>query len=217
MSEHRLSPSQITITQSLRNQCKLSCDEDNDETDDEDTRVAKIAQLEHTLKNNEQLRGLSKPSRNDDLRLDQIIRNVKREREDLSDTSYDPDFEDKPRRKPLKPSFTYPPYNSQVPSDVIMGDDGRLELQPKRKRLRKMKTKVKKEKEIVHKDSEELFHFTRKKRNLVSPPSKKKSLPEITRNEVTMKHNRMVDKVNTLTRKNKLLESQVLKLRREIK
>ena len=92
MSERELTPSQITITQSIRNQRVSGQDSDKEESDDELTRLTRIAQIEHTLKNNAQLRSVSKGSRNKEMREHQIALNALREREWNSNASSDSDF-----------------------------------------------------------------------------------------------------------------------------
>ena len=218
MSERELTPSQITITQSIRNQRVSGQDSDKEESDDELTRLTRIAQIEHTLKNNAQLRSVSKGSRNKEMREHQIALNALREREWNSNASSDSDFQSKPRRTRMKPRFTYPPHSSQGNEEVAFGDIETIAIttNPKRIRLKKLECESHTLSTPNKACSEELFRFTKKtKTKLVLPPEKMKH-KEISRHDITLKHNRLVDKCNVLKRKNKSLEMKVTELRREV-
>ena len=156
MCDRKPPASQITITQSIREQCDVDYHSDDNQINAEHKRNVKVEQLEHQLKNSRQLYGHSKPSRNKDIRLGQILHNVKREREELSDSSIDSDFVRKERVN----------YHKRT-------DDNSLELNKlsKRRRLRRARKEKEKLLSKTNAVSPDLFASTKKILYLLRNPS----------------------------------------------
>ena len=144
MCDRKPPASQITITQSIREQCHFAVQSDKNQIHAKHKRNVKLEQLEDPLGNSRQLISHSKPVRNKDNRLGQIMRNIKREREELSDSSYDTDFETKNHSKRGHARSSH--YKNE-PDDIVITNDISLELnelskQRRLRRLRKEKEKL---------------------------------------------------------------------------
>ena len=76
MSDNKSTPSQLTITQSIRDMGAMVVRADQGAPGSDDNRQAKILSLQRVLRQSVQIPDTSEKSRNADIRLDQLVRNA---------------------------------------------------------------------------------------------------------------------------------------------
>ena len=190
MEDYQITPSQLTITQCVREQTATANSVRETTMSAELQRLRAIADVRHILKTDGLFSTHDMASRNDETRLDQLVKNARREREDMSDDNSDDDFQPKPKRAYLKPTFTLPPHNSQ--SSIH-------ETPPKSKHdYSKGETKVPKR----HSNDQ------RKRRSdrIVSPPSAHKRERVVSNEEIVTNYNNLLTKYKRIKRDNRHLK-----------